>query len=128
VPVKGDILDESFAQFVNADSHNVMVQRLKDGQYMYGSKKIFAKIMNEKLVIRVNGGYMLIEEFLKTYGESESKLQTIHDQVIAPLNASSSAIGARSPKRVAGAGSPKRVVGAGSPRGIKRAGSPKLGF
>jgi len=30
--------------------------------------------MNDKLVIRVSGGYMLIEEFLKNYAESESKL------------------------------------------------------
>jgi hypothetical protein len=121
-------MDEKFAQYLNADNYNIFVQKLKDGQYMYGSKKICTKIMNEKLVIRVNGGYMLIEEFLKNYGESEHKLQSIQDQVIAPLNASSSAIGARSPKRVAGAGSPKRVVGAGSPGGIKRVSSPKLGY
>ena len=38
---------------------------------MYGSKKIFAKIMNGKLIIRVGGGYMLIDEFLKNYGEIE---------------------------------------------------------
>jgi hypothetical protein len=35
---------------------------------MFGSRKIFAKIMNDKLVIRVGGGYMLIDEFLPTYG------------------------------------------------------------
>ena len=38
---------------------------------MYGSKKIFAKIMNGKLIIRVGGGYMLIDEFLKNYAEIE---------------------------------------------------------
>lgn len=38
---------------------------------MYGSKKIFAKIMNGKLIIRVGGGYMLIDEFLKNYAEQE---------------------------------------------------------
>jgi hypothetical protein len=35
--------------------------------------------MNDKLVIRVSGGYMLIEEFLKNYAESESKLQSLTD-------------------------------------------------
>jgi hypothetical protein len=30
--------------------------------------------MSEKLVIRVSGGYMLVDEFLKNYAESESKL------------------------------------------------------
>jgi hypothetical protein len=38
---------------------------------MFGSKKIFAKIMNGKLVIRVGGGYMLIDEFLRNYAQIE---------------------------------------------------------
>jgi len=46
---------------------------------MYGTKKISVKIMNEKLVIRVSGGYMLVEEFLKNYAESESKLQQLNE-------------------------------------------------
>lgn len=52
-----------------------------DGQYTYGSKKIFAKIMSEKLVIRVAGGYMLVDEFLKNYADAESKIHTTADQV-----------------------------------------------
>ena len=78
-PVNGDNLDELFAQHVNACIHSVGIQRLSEGQYMYGTKKIQAKIMNDKLVIRVSGGYMLIEEFLKNYAESESKLQSLTD-------------------------------------------------
>jgi len=27
--------------------------------------------MNDKLVVRVGGGYMLIDEFLQTYGQQE---------------------------------------------------------
>jgi hypothetical protein len=38
---------------------------------MFGTKKIYAKIMNNKLVVRVGGGFMGIEEFISTYGESE---------------------------------------------------------
>lgn len=77
VPVPGDIMDELFAQHVNTSVHQVAIQRLGDGMYMYGSKKIFAKIMNDKLVIRLNGGFMLIEEFLKNFSEGESKLQLL---------------------------------------------------
>lgn len=73
------MLDELFASHVNTCVHSVGVQRLGDGQYMYGSKKIFGKIMNDKLVIRLNGGFMLIEEFLKNHGEGESKLQLLQD-------------------------------------------------
>jgi hypothetical protein len=38
---------------------------------MFGTKKIYAKIMNGKLVVRVGGGFMGIDEFIQTYGESE---------------------------------------------------------
>jgi cytochrome b subunit of formate dehydrogenase len=49
----------------------VPVKRLGDGYYIFGTKKIFAKIMNSKLVIRVGGGFMVIEEFIAAYGEME---------------------------------------------------------
>lgn len=64
VPEKDNDLDEEFAKHVNNSSYNVHVQRLKDGQYLYGTKRVYAKIMNGKLVVRLNGGFMLIEEFL----------------------------------------------------------------
>lgn len=38
---------------------------------MFGTKKILAKIMNGKLVIRVGGGYMSAEEFIEQYGKIE---------------------------------------------------------
>ena len=38
---------------------------------MFGTKKIYAKIMNGKLVIRVGGGFMGVEEFISTYADSE---------------------------------------------------------
>lgn len=38
---------------------------------MFGSRKIYAKVLNGKLVIRVGGGYMIINEFISTYAENE---------------------------------------------------------
>ena len=38
---------------------------------MFGTKKVYSKIMNGKLVIRVGGGYMVVDEFIQTYGELE---------------------------------------------------------
>ena len=32
---------------------------------MWGTKKFFAKIMNNRLIIRVGGGFMNIDEFIK---------------------------------------------------------------
>jgi hypothetical protein len=71
IPVKGDPIDEMMAKHLNECPYYVPVKRMAEGQYMYGSKKIFAKIMNGKLIIRVGGGYMLIDEFLKNYAEQE---------------------------------------------------------
>ena len=47
----------------------VPIKRLGDGNYMFGTRKIYAKIMNGKLVIRVGGGFMVIDEFINSYSE-----------------------------------------------------------
>ena len=38
---------------------------LGPGQYMFGLRKIMAKLINGKLVIRVGGGYMYVAEFIE---------------------------------------------------------------
>lgn len=43
---------------------NLKIERLGGGYYMFGTKKIFCKIINGKLVVRVGGGYMGMEEFM----------------------------------------------------------------
>ena len=59
----------------------VPIKRLGNGYYLFGTKKIFAKIMNGKLVIRVGGGFMIIEEFIASYSESElKKMQNIEEK------------------------------------------------
>jgi Growth-Arrest-Specific Protein 2 Domain len=49
----------------------VPIKKLGNGYYIFGTRKIYAKILNGKLVIRVGGGYMIIEEFINTYAEQE---------------------------------------------------------
>lgn len=66
--VKGDLVDELFADYINMLNCPVPIIRLANNQYTFGAKKIFAKIINGKLVIRVGGGYMGIEEFMMYYG------------------------------------------------------------
>ena len=38
-----------------------------DGYYLFGTRKIFAKVLNSRLVVRVGGGYMSFTEFADTY-------------------------------------------------------------
>ena len=42
----------------------VPVKKIAEGYYLFGTRKIYAKIMNGKLVVRVGGGYMSFQEFL----------------------------------------------------------------
>lgn len=55
------------AKYLNEIDFHVPVERISEGNYILGSKKIYAKIMNGKLVIRVGGGFMLMDEFLKNF-------------------------------------------------------------
>ena len=66
---KGDLVDELLAKYINLTQCPVPIKRLGNGYYLFGTKKIFAKIMNGKLVIRVGGGFMVIEEFIASYAD-----------------------------------------------------------
>lgn len=70
---KGDILDQMLSQYINAANCPVPLRKIGGGQYWFGTKKIYAKILNGKLVIRVGGGFMIIEEFVATYADNELK-------------------------------------------------------
>ena len=50
---------------------SLKVIRTSSGKYMFGTKSVMAKVINGKLVIRVGGGYMGADEFIRTYGPME---------------------------------------------------------
>ena len=70
-PMVGDVVDEMFAGYLNKAKLTIEVQRISASNYMFGTKKILAKIINGRLVIRVGGGYMNAEEFIEQYGKIE---------------------------------------------------------
>jgi hypothetical protein len=114
IPLKGDIVDEMMAKYLNNCPHYVPVKRLGEGQYMYGSKKIFAKVMNGKLVIRVGGGYMLIDEFLANYAELEMEKEAGIKSPPKKRDGSPKGLmrkGSQSPKKISSTieGSPQRM-------------------
>lgn len=67
----GDDVDRMLADFLEMFGTKIPIVRLGNGFYLFGTRKIYAKIMNGKLVVRVGGGYMTIEEFVRTYEEPE---------------------------------------------------------
>jgi len=71
--IKGDLVDEIIAKYFNALRYPLPVKRLGDGFYIFGTKKIFVKLLQGRLVVRVGGGYMSIEEFLEQYADMEQQ-------------------------------------------------------
>lgn len=50
------------------------IKKTGNGVYMIGGKRIIASIINGNLMIRVGGGYVNIEEFMRFYmGGAEMK-------------------------------------------------------
>ena len=47
------------------------IKRLGDGNYIFGTRKIYVKLISGRLVVRVGGGFMSIEEFLAQYADME---------------------------------------------------------
>lgn len=69
VPVKGDHVDETLAEYINNNKSKlqVMFVRMNPGIYQFGSKKICVSVEQGRIIIRVGGGYMIIDEFLDQY-------------------------------------------------------------
>jgi hypothetical protein len=84
-PKKGDEVDEMLARMLAELGCKVPIKRLGDGYYLFGTRKIYAKIMNGRLVIRVGGGYMDLIEFVHTYSEVEMhKIENLIGKGIDP--------------------------------------------
>jgi Growth-Arrest-Specific Protein 2 Domain len=64
-PIKGDLIDELIAKYFNALPKPMPIKRLGDGFYIFGTRKIYVKLMNGKLVVRVGGGFMSIDQFME---------------------------------------------------------------
>lgn len=110
-----DEVDQMLAKFLNVNNCPVPIKRLGGGYYLFGTKKIYAKILNGRLVIRVGGGYMVIDEFIQTYAQQE----------LIKIQARRAA--GEDPFALDEHGSPKRgVMAGGSPRTSGK-GSPKVG-
>ena len=90
---KGDLIDQMLSHYVNQANCPVPIRKIGNGFYLFGTKKIYAKILNGKLVIRVGGGFMIIEEFIATYADTEmNKIAKMSDEQLIALSADSTAM------------------------------------
>ena len=70
-PVKGDPIDETLAKTINEKRINLPIERIEAGKYLFGTKSVQAKLVGDKVVIRVGGGWMSVEQFSSLYGMEE---------------------------------------------------------
>jgi len=71
VAVPDDPIDRKIAEFINScnDPHKLsqLFLRESDGVYQFGTKRIYVKFEQDKVFIRVGGGFLSLEEFLSTH-------------------------------------------------------------
>lgn len=85
-PVTGDEIDEILSKILREMGCTVPVRRLGEGYYIFGTRKIYCKILNGQVMVRVGGGYMGIVEFVDTYGDVElNKLEKAYEKGIDPI-------------------------------------------
>ena len=76
IPTEGDKIDKQLADIINNSSTNtdatinkskMLFVREAEGVYSYWKKKVLIKNEKDRLIIRVGGGYMSLEEFIDTF-------------------------------------------------------------
>ncbi|CAG9325174.1 unnamed protein product [Blepharisma stoltei] len=79
VPANNDPIDAALAEFLNARQVPVPIQftRQELGTYMFGTRKISMKIENNRLIVRIGGGFTGIEEFVDIYTPIELERQDV---------------------------------------------------
>ena len=68
VPVKTDQTDLALGDFINhfpdKKKLKIMFMRESEGVYHFGTRRVMVKVERGKIMIKVGGGYLSIDEFL----------------------------------------------------------------
>jgi len=85
VPDQNDKLDQLFAHYIKKTRFPLTITKLGIGQYQLGPKRIYASIQNDNLVVRVGGGYMLVEDFLTEFFPANDNKMMSKSQICGNL-------------------------------------------
>ena len=68
IPVRSDPIDMKLAEYINnypdRKKLKIMFMRETEGVYEFGSRKVHVKVAANKIMIKVGGGFLSIDEFL----------------------------------------------------------------
>ena len=83
VPFKNDPIDKKLAEYINnypdKNKLKIMFLRESEGIYQFGTKRVAVRVDQDKINIRVGGGYLAIDEFLDQYTPGEVDKQERKD-------------------------------------------------
>lgn len=75
IPVRDDIIDHRLAEYINnypdKKKLKIIFIRKSNGVYQFGDKNVCVNLENGKLLVRIGGGFLSIDEFLDQYTPSE---------------------------------------------------------
>lgn len=60
----GDLVDESMAIAINEAQCRLPIQRLDEGWYLFGTMKIYVKMIGGRLMAKSGGAYVGFDEFM----------------------------------------------------------------
>jgi myosin heavy subunit len=86
VPKIDDPVDVALSEYLNSLDEPIPIPftRENEGVYLFGTKRIFLKLENNNIRIRVGGGYTNIEEFIEIYTTTELERQEENVEEVAP--------------------------------------------
>ena len=75
IPVKDSPVDSKLAEYINnypdRKKLKIMFMRESEGVYEFGSRRVMVKVEKGKILIKVGGGFLSIDEFLEQYTPAE---------------------------------------------------------
>lgn len=86
VPIREDPLDVKLAEYINnypdRAKLKIMFMRESAGVYAFGSKRINVEVMQDRIKVRIGGGYLSIDEFIDQYTPTEVEKQLSRDPLM----------------------------------------------
>lgn len=117
MPLKGDLVDEKLADYINEYGSPVPWKRISEGNYTYGSKKVNVKYMRMHLIVKVGGGTMMVEEFVANYEDIElAKMNHTNPGSGVPANPAQAGLTKQQRVAMARGASPRTSGVMGSPK------------
>jgi chromosome segregation ATPase len=73
VPADLDHIDQVLGAYINSREAELLVPFIRDGpgRYRYGQRQVEVSVKDDKLKVRVGGGWSFIEDFIETYESIE---------------------------------------------------------